>query len=138
MQNAVYSSDMKNTKEKPFGLRTFKAGKFEHLIRNFSFEAFSISNTQIRYVIKSEDKIISYRFFLELIGQSTVFQTFFITVLANCPFKGFKLETKAINNVLVDKQFEFILIHKSNLENIQPDTSTFIEQWKKYVFFENI
>jgi hypothetical protein len=98
---------------------------------NYSFDSYPISKSQIKYVLRVGDKVISYKFFLELIGESDTFRSFFVDILGKSEFEAFKFETKPINQNLVEKYFEFILINMSNLVDIEPDKWSFMEHWKR-------
>ena len=102
----------------------------------FRFETTKISENSSKYKIYQNDQQITYRQFLDLLGNIEDFREFFRNTLASSPFKAFRFETPAINSEKINRDFEFIILNSLHLVNIEPDTTSFREHWKRSVMFQ--
>ena len=117
--------------EKPTKVTTTKSPKSE-----FRFETTKISENSSKYKIYQNDQQITYRQFLELLGNTEDFREFFRNTLASSPFDAFRFETPVINNKKINRDFEFIILNSPHLVNIEPDTTSFRKHWTGLYFFE--
>merc|ERR1719394_2047487 len=74
---------------------------------------------------------MTYRQFLHLLGDEDNFREFFRESLAKSSFRAFRFETPPISPVLLDRDFEYILLNAQHLAGITPDTYSFREHWKR-------
>ena len=112
--------------EKSTKVTTTRSSKSE-----FRFETTKISENSSKYKIYQNDQQITYRQFLELLGKTEDFREFFRNTLASSPFGAFRFETPAINSEKINRDFEFIILNSPHLVNIEPDTTSFREHWKR-------
>ena len=119
--------------EKPTKVTTTKSPKSE-----FRFETTKISANSSKYKIYQNDQQITYRKFLELLGNTEDFREFFRNTLASSPFDAFRFETPVINNKKINRDFEFIILNSPHLVNIEPDTTSFRKHWSRSIFFRKI
>ena len=102
----------------------------------FRFETTKISENSSKYKIYQNDQQITYRQFLDLLGNIEDFREFFRNTLASSPFKAFRFETPAINSEKINRDFEFIILNSPHLVNIEPDTTSFREHWNRSIIFQ--
>ena len=102
----------------------------------FRFATTKISENSSKYKIYQNDQQITYRQFLQLLGKTEDFREFFRNTLASSPFGAFRFETPAINSEKINRDFEFIILNSPHLENIEPDTTSFLEHWNRSVMFQ--
>ena len=70
-----------------------------------------------------------YRDILRLWQDDEAFRTFFISLLADAPFAGYRWETPAVTTATADRPFEFVLLNAPGIER-PAEPLAFAEQFR--------
>jgi hypothetical protein len=81
-----------------------------------------------RYALRRDRAPIGYRDVLRLWREDEGFRSYFISLLADASFAGYRWETPPITSATVDREFEFVLLDAPGIDRA-PDTRAFAEQF---------
>lgn len=95
----------------------------------FNHEMTVLENGRIHhYRLLQNSAILPYAEVIQLWQSDEDFVTFFIQLLADCPFAAFRWETPAITSATQDQDFQFVLLKDEWLGRCQPDARSFANQ----------
>jgi hypothetical protein len=102
----------------------------------------NLSTRIARYTPLENNVPITIRRALELLESDEPFRSFFIKLLSDSPFVGYRWETSAITAATAGRMFEFVLLDTPEIDRL-PDTFSFAEHFRKptsphAAVFENI
>ncbi|MEM6868923.1 MAG: hypothetical protein AAF528_11140 [Cyanobacteria bacterium P01_C01_bin.121] len=79
----------------------------------------------MRYVIAANNAPLTYAQVLDLWQQDDAFRTYFISLLSESPFAGYRWETPAITVDSCDRLFEFVLVDSPGFSTRRTDSRPF-------------
>ena len=112
-----------------------------HRIFMWTSKSKFIADNIYRVTIFESDKRIAYSKVIQLWQHDNSFRTFFISLLAECPFKAYFWETPPINLSNCDREFEFVLVNSTSLVRVKPDSNSFKQYFdsnRDIVTFSNL
>jgi len=83
----------------------------------------------IRVEINQGASPLTYSEALRLWQEDPAFRTFFIKLLADCPYSAFRWETPPVTTATIERPFEFVVLDSPELA-VDPDTGAFAEHFK--------
>lgn len=89
-----------------------------------------VNGRLIRFAVALNTSPVTYREVLHCWQNDVVFRSFFINLLANCPFSAFRWETPPLTEAIAHRPFEFILLNSPNLAR-PPDAEAFAEHFRQ-------
>lgn len=109
---------------------------------NFSFTRETVTeNKAYKYRLCQRDKQLSYKSFIDLLGQQGDFRKFFIDLLAEIPLRSYHWETPPLTSKdLSDQPFEFV-VTKTPAIDLPPNPGPFRQYFqrdKNVVVFDNL
>ena len=73
---------------------------------------------------------LSFSAAIELLHINQAFRTFLVSVLTDCPFKGYFWEAPPVSRDTLDRPFEFVQLDGPVLCSLTPDPSSFDNQFR--------
>jgi hypothetical protein len=83
----------------------------------------------LKAALDLDGSTVSYAEVLRRWHQDADFRSWFIALLADCPFSAFRWETPAITAATVDRPFEFVMLDCPGLAS-KPDAEAFAEHFR--------
>ncbi|WP_444921769.1 DUF6940 family protein [Microbulbifer sp. CnH-101-G] len=93
------------------------------------------------FVVRKNDKVISYRDVLELLKSDEDFRGFFIASLQELSFESFRWETPGYTEGTLDQEFEFVVLNDPSINrkaNSKPFESFISDTDKTVVSFQSL
>ena len=95
-----------------------------------SQQDFINSDNTCRISISKQNRIITYSEAIALWQEDFSFRTFFISLLADCPYEAYFWETPSITTSTCDRNFEFVLVNNPRLAEVKANSRSFEQYFK--------
>jgi hypothetical protein len=76
-----------------------------------------------KFTIVRDDAPLPYSEIVQLWRSDAGFRTFFIALLADCPFPAYRWETPPVTSATIDRPFEFVLLRSEALDRAVDPTA---------------